>query len=850
MGRFLRLTIVVTALLFTMACFLTECGGGGNNNIIDPTPTVVSLVVQAQPNTYNTVGQVIALNYIVTNTGTSRLAGPVVIADDRAIVVSCPNLNTVGNNNNDLENGESITCTGGYTITQADLSSGAVTFKSSATVGGQTSATVSTDIRAQLNRVLTIAVTASPLTYSAANQTITYTYVVTNTGTTPLGPAQFVVTDNKIINPVNCGANNTTLAPSQNVTCTAVYTTTAADMSSSSIANTAIATGAGAGTIQPAGTVVTNTVITPIPGQGGNPNYTPGTTVQHTVQENEWLLQISRCYGANYDAVQRANPLVKDPNVIFPVQVVTVPNIGSNGTIYGPKDCVILYTVVSGDSWQSIANKYNADIEVLQAANVGKSITPGVKIKVPNNSRQSGGIYATPVPQPTLTPKPTTIPIRQPIRLTFPAGSPAVVNQSGTIGTPDTIPYVFNATAGQILTIRLTVPTNDVGFAVYGPNNATIKPLDTVTSWSGTLVATGDHFINLVSSVGAASKSYTLEVTLATPVPASATERVADINPGSGSSNPSHLSPYNGQLYFQAAGNDGAGPELWKYDAGLKAASRVVDIYPGTTGSEPGYLRPFKDNMLYFNANGNDGAGRELWRFNGSAAGRVNDLYSGLESSNPSYMTEFNGMLYFSANGNDGAGVELWRFDGVTSTRAADINQGAGNSNPSYLAVFNNALYFSATTTNGGTELWKFDGSTATIAADITPELGNSNPAFLVSFNNALYFSANSNNGAGTELWRFDGTSATMASDINPGAADSAPTYMTVFNNVLYFSAVGNNAGFELWKFDGTTPSLVADINPMGNSNPSYLTVYSNELYFQATGNDGAGTELWKYKGP
>jgi hypothetical protein len=38
-------------------------------------------------------------------------------------------------------------------------------------------------------------------------------------------------------------------------------------------------------------------------------------------------------------------------------------------------------------------------------------------------------------------------------------------------------------------------------------------------------------------------------------------------------------------------------------------------------------------------------------------------------------------------------------------------------------------------------------------------------------------------------------------------------------------------------------------INPSGNANPLYLAVYNNELYFQATGNDGAGAELWRYKG-
>jgi hypothetical protein len=52
-----------------------------------------------------------------------------------------------------------------------------------------------------------------------------------------------------------------------------------------------------------------------------------------------------------------------------------------------------------------------------------------------------------------------------------------------------------------------------------------------------------------------------------------------------------------------------------------------------------------------------------------------------------------------------------------------------------------------------------------------------------------------------------------------------------------------------LWKFDGINATMASDINPNGSASPAYLSVYSNELYFQATGNDGAGAELWRYKG-
>ena len=858
MSRFLRFSLLIVALLLIMACWPFP-------NPATPTPTVnpiiippVSLAVTAQPPTFNTLGQTITYSYLVTNTATSKLPGPVSITDNKMVVVTCPEVTSVGNKDGNLDPGEAVTCTGGYLTTQEDVSNGSMTNTSTASVGGQSSNQVNTTIQAQLNKVLSVAVTANPTSYNLAGQNITFSYVVTNTGPTPVGPTQFVVKDTLIPTLINCGPNTTTLATGQTISCNGTYTTTANDTTVAQITSTASAsTPTGAGTIQPATTTVYNSTIpiTPVS------TFVPGTTITHQVVIGEWLLQISRCYGANFKAVVASNPQIPNPNVIFAERTtVKVPNIGSDGPIYGPP-CVEFYTVVSGDTWQSIANKFNADVQVLMAANPGVTLAAGVKIKVPVNSK--GGAPVTPAPQPTPLPTPiptaiipTAIPtvptaVPQPIRLTFPPGSPSSLSQPGTITTPGTIRYVFAGVAGQTLNVQLVVPTNDVNLAIYGPNNTTLKAPDVTNSWNGTLGATGDYFIDLISSVGVPSKTYTLNATLTTPAQTSNTERVADIYPGSGSSNPSYLSQFNAQLYFQANGNNNAGAEFWRYDRGSNATAMVADIFPGPTGSSPTSLRPYQ-NMLYFGANGNDGFGNELWRFNGTATGRVNDLYPGEGSSNPMYMTEFNGELYFSANANDGHGVELWRFNGGTSatTLAADINPGPGNSNPSYLAVYNNVLYFAATTTNGGTELWKFDGTTASLASDIAPGATNANPSFLAVYNNLLYFSANGNNGAGTELWKFDGTTATMAADINPGPADSAPTYMTPFNAALFFGAVGNSSGFELWKFDGTTASMAAEINPSGSANPAYLAVYSNELYFQATGNDGAGAELWRYKGP
>jgi ELWxxDGT repeat protein len=658
--------------------------------------SVVRLTVESAPTEYTAIGQVINFSFVVSNAGTSPLAGPVLITNDK-MTITCPVVNLIGNQDQNLDGGETITCGGSYVITQADIDGGSVTDTARATVGGLLSNTVSTVI-SEADEALLILVVANPATYNQAGQQITYTYTIKNTQATSLGPAQFIVRDSRFPTPINCGPDTTVLATNQIVTCTTSSAITQADLDMPQITNSATASGAGAVTLQPA--------------------------------------------------------VVTIANNNFPVPVTT-------------------------------------SISILE-------------------------------------------------------GSTFI--QNGTISTPGWVRYVIiGSKKGEILSVRVTTPANDLSFAVYGQNGLTLKPLDATTSWTGTLTADSDYSIDIVSAHGSTNKGYTLDVTVSRPALASPISRVADINSGVNGSNPAYLSVYNGRLYFQADAGDDTGAELWRYESGLNAVSRFSDINLGSADSEPAFLTVYGD-FLYFSANGNDGAGRELWRTNGVDVGRVTDINPGAGDANPMHMRVFNNILYFSANGNDGFGIELWQFDGTVASRVTDINPTAADSNPAYLAVFNNVLYFSATGNDGkGTELWKFDGTTSTRVSDINPDVGNSNPAYLTVFNNALYFSAN--DGTGTKFWRDDGTNPpTRLPDIS-GVANPVPMYLTVFNNALYFSANADDTGVELWKYDGTNFSRVADLNPAGEANPAFLTVYNGELYFQANGNDGAGAELWKYSG-
>jgi uncharacterized repeat protein (TIGR01451 family) len=389
-GRYLMKKIpslaLLAILLVTSAC---NIGGGNPSALATPVLPRVGLGILPQNASggFSAAGQVIQYQYTVTNTGTTALDGPVTVLDDK-VSVTCPALNTAGNLNAKLDPAESIICTGSYTVKPEDVTAGQVTNTATASVGGVLSNPTNATVRMAANKVLSLAKTASPMTFSQAGQTITFTYVITNTGAQPVGPAQFTVTDDHITGAISCGAPNTTLTTNQNVTCTAFYTTTQADVTAGRVTNTASAAGGTAASIQPA-TVTLTLAGAAGTGTDGVPitasNLTPGTTVQYKVVQGEWLIQIARCFGVDPKALDQANPQIDDPDELDPGEVLTIPNIGSKGRLYGPP-CIGSHTVQAGDTWSSIAAKYNADVAVLQAANVGASLTAGTVLRIPLNS--------------------------------------------------------------------------------------------------------------------------------------------------------------------------------------------------------------------------------------------------------------------------------------------------------------------------------------------------------------------------------------------------------------------------------------------------------------------------------
>lgn len=142
--------------------------------------TGLSLDKTADVSIFGFVGQVVNYSYLVTNTGSAVLDGPVLISDDRSNNETCPALSTIGDLDNFFDPGESIICSATYTITAADVTAGSATNIATASAGGATSPSDTVTITYS-PPVLNVTKTVNPNPVSIG-EPATYTVGITNTG--------------------------------------------------------------------------------------------------------------------------------------------------------------------------------------------------------------------------------------------------------------------------------------------------------------------------------------------------------------------------------------------------------------------------------------------------------------------------------------------------------------------------------------------------------------------------------------------------------------------------------------------------------------------------------------------
>ncbi|MBL8098282.1 MAG: LysM peptidoglycan-binding domain-containing protein [Anaerolineales bacterium] len=469
-------------LLMLIGLLIVSCTLGGNssqsNAAFQEAVPILELAIQPDQSSFNTVGQVINFQYTVRNVGSAGVAGNVLAI---GMTVNCPAMNAVGNFNDSLDPDETITCTSSHTITQTDIDLASITFVATANINGINSNQVMVTVPLARPQALSLSTTANPTTYNQAGNQITFTYVITNISSADVGPAQFTISDNLISTaPFNCGNIDTLLPPAGTVTCTSTYTVTDEDVSKDSIASLASASGGGSAPSQQTTVAVERGVVA----QSSPANLTSGNTISYVVDSGDWIWQIARCHGADPIQVINANPQIPDPAQIFAGMTITVPNIGSKGTIYG-KPCVVKHTVKSGETWESIAQLYNADSNILKIANKN-ILNVGSEISIPRNSAGTLGT-TTKALSLTITANHTSYEqVGQQIVYTY------VIKNSG------------NTTLGPV---QFTISDNLVSGTPFncGDSNTTLIANATVTC-TATYTITQDN-LNIVSIVNNATAS-------------------------------------------------------------------------------------------------------------------------------------------------------------------------------------------------------------------------------------------------------------------------------------------------------------------------------------------------------
>ncbi|MEI2784388.1 MAG: DUF11 domain-containing protein [Candidatus Nanopelagicales bacterium] len=224
---------------------------------------------------YSKPGDKITYRLVATNTGNVTLTN-VQITDPKLGQLDVPCSPALGSS---LAPGATMTCTGSYTVTQADVDAGVVDntafTKGTPPKGADVTDTDSQTVPGDVRPAIDIVKRADPQTYTQVGQVINYTLVATNTGNVTL--RDVVVTDPKLANLTCNPAIPAVLRPAEKTTCTGLYTITQADVESGRVTNIARATGQPPGNKPPVTDEDTAVVTGPDADLGITKSHTPAS---------------------------------------------------------------------------------------------------------------------------------------------------------------------------------------------------------------------------------------------------------------------------------------------------------------------------------------------------------------------------------------------------------------------------------------------------------------------------------------------------------------------------------------------------------------------------------------------
>ncbi|MBN1304942.1 MAG: pilus assembly protein [Anaerolineales bacterium] len=196
------------------------------------TPTGLVLAKSASPNRFENIGDEITYTYVVTNYSENNLPS-ISITDDK-INGGAP-FSCVGG----LSPGASGSCTNSYTITMDDLLAGEVMNTARARASDNTTSNYTDETVTIIPDVsISIEKSASKEIVSILGDTITYYYLVINTGNVSMDTIDVIDSNTSLS--ISCP--NVVLLPGASTTCqSSYYTVTQADLDAGQIVNTATA---------------------------------------------------------------------------------------------------------------------------------------------------------------------------------------------------------------------------------------------------------------------------------------------------------------------------------------------------------------------------------------------------------------------------------------------------------------------------------------------------------------------------------------------------------------------------------------------------------------------------------
>ncbi len=189
------------------------------------------------------------------------------------------------------------------------------------------------------------------------------------------------------------------------------------------------------------------------------------------------------------------------------------------------------------------------------------------------------------------------------------------------------------------------------------------------------------------------------------------TQLFVDLQPGDNYSYPEQLTPLGSRMLFTAARPHwvgGEGREPWVTDGTPAGTLLLRDIVAGTGDSDPTGITPLDGDRAVFAASDLQ-HGTELWITDGTPTGTrlVAELVPGLDGSAPQGFLAVDGGALFTAR-TATTGRELWFTDGTASGthRLTDLYPGSLGSEPSDLTVLAGDVLLTLDNAFHGREPW------------------------------------------------------------------------------------------------------------------------------------------------